>query len=83
MVVLFSLIQTLQSNNRGRPCGKLCKIIDIKSIDIYWHKVYNGINIKGKDKMQPQDNINYEQKVHEQLDEIQKLIKEIIETMKG
>lgn len=33
--------------------------------------------------MQPQDNINYEQRVHEQLDEIQKLIEEIIETMKG
>ena len=33
--------------------------------------------------MQPQDNTNYEQKVHEQLDQIQNLIKEIIETMKG
>lgn len=33
--------------------------------------------------MQPQDNINYEQKVHKQLDEIQELIKEIIATMKG
>ena len=41
------------------------------------------LTINERNKMQPQDNINYEQKVHEQLDEIQKLIKEIIETMKG
>ena len=33
--------------------------------------------------MQPQDNINYEQMVHKQLDDIQELIKEIIATMKG
>lgn len=75
MVVLFWLIPTLPSNNRDKPVENF----GIKSIDIYWHKVYNGINIKRKDIMQPQ----YDKVVIEQLKEINKLIQEINEKLKG